>query len=462
VQDTWRPTPAVELIAGVRYEQEKLPVDDMQINEEWLRLTGLSNADAPASYGKISPRFSFKWDPSADHAWVFAGGIGLYHDEADVDVMASAVGNAGRVLRRAGVLANWTGALPGDTAGSGRTLTLLPSAYRPPQSLRGSVGLTRLLTPSIAVHVTADYRETTRLPRRVDLNQWVDPIGEDQFGRPLFGQLVQQGGLVAAMPGSNRRFAGFDDVIGVNTDGRSEYTAVSVLLERAEAEGVNLLASYTYSRTQDNWLGARSVFPEIAIAPGIVNAQGDEWADGRSDFDVPHRLVLAAEVPVTSSVKVAGLYRYESGAPFTPGFAAGVDLNGDGYSTNDPAFVSEAVSGISEIMSEWSCLRSQNGQFAERNSCRADALQTLDLRVSAQLLRGTARTLQLHVEALNVLQSEFGLIDNALYQVNPAGQLATDVNRRTTIPLIANPGFGEIRQRASLPRLIRAGLQFNW
>ena len=41
----------------------------------------------------------------------------------------------------------------------------------------------------------------------------LQPLFEDQNGRPVYGQLVQQGELIAVNPGSNRRFAGYDQVL---------------------------------------------------------------------------------------------------------------------------------------------------------------------------------------------------------------------------------------------------------
>jgi len=134
-------------------------------------------------------------------------------------------------------------------------------------------------------------------------------------------------------------------------------------------------------------------------------------------------------------------------------------VGGDGF-TNDPAFIDEDVAGTSELISAWSCLRSQIGQIAERNSCRSDALQSLDLRLSARIGSG-ARAVQINVDALNVLQSESGIIDNALYRVDADAQLATS-GGVTTIPFVSNPRFGEIRERLTLPRIIRVGVQFNW
>jgi hypothetical protein len=457
-QDTWRPLAGLEVLAGLRYDHEMLPASDVPANEEWSRLTGLSNTNIPSSYGKLSPRFSIKWDPQEKHRWIFGGGIGVYHATADADVISELIGNDGRsrILRRFGTLSDWPSPTT-DTAGSARSLTLVASGYRPPVSTRASIGLTRMLDPRSALHVAGTYRITNNLPRRVDLNAWPTQLLEDQHGRPLFAELVQQGELIGADPATSRRFSGFDHVIGVNSDGESTYRAVTIILERTHGSGIGVYASYTYSQTEDNWYGARIANGGL-IGPRLET--GSEWEDGTSDFDVPHRLAISAEIPGPAGVTLAALFRYESGMPFTPALPDGVDINGDGFA-NDPAFIDEGISGLSDIVSDWGCLRSQIDQFAERNSCRSDAIQTLDLRLSARLLRSGSRTLQINLDALNVLQSEIGIVDQALYGVDPDGQLTT-TDGRTTIPFIANPQFGEIRQRTSLPRMLRLGVQYNW
>jgi hypothetical protein len=162
-------------------------------------------------------------------------------------------------------------------------------------------------------------------------------------------------------------------------------------------------------------------------------------------------------VPAPAGIRVGALFRYESGLPFTPGVPAGVDLNGDGFTGNDPAFVGDDVA---DLLQRVDC-STQAGEFAERNSCRMEAVKSLDLRLSAQVTRGRTSALHVVVDALNVLQSETGVVDRALYRVNPA---ATIVNSdgRVGVPLIPNPQFGELQQRASLPRLLRIGVQFNW
>src|SRR6185437_7031470 len=103
------------------------------------------------------------------------------------------------------------------------------------------------------------------------------PSGTDQYGRPIYGALVQSGGLLAAQPGSNRRFAGFDLVSALNPDGFSDYYGLTVDLERSVGD-VRLIASYTYSQTTDNWISglysAGDPAGQLNPFPGGVGRRG--------------------------------------------------------------------------------------------------------------------------------------------------------------------------------------------
>ena len=57
-------------------------------------------------------------------------------------------------------------------------------------------------------------------------------------------------------------------------------------------KGLSYALSYTFSRTEDNVLGSRSLDPADQLNPFPEGLEGGDWADGRSDFDVPHRVVV--------------------------------------------------------------------------------------------------------------------------------------------------------------------------
>jgi hypothetical protein len=389
----------------------------------------------------------------------------VYTGESDPGVLAEAVGSVADLRVRRGLDVPWSwGAAPDSAAvpGTARTLTILTPQWGPPRAARAGLSLSTALPGATALHLDAEWRKTDFLPRRADLNLLPEASGADQYGRPLFGTLVQRGTLLLARPGTDRRFTDFDRVSAVDLDGWLEWMAFSVALERRPTAGLRLLAGYTFSRTRDNLLSAGGVTPGGLPVPFL--AEGTDWSEGRSSLDAPHRGVLLAELRGAGgrTPSLAAVYRVRSGDPFTAGFRAGVDANGDGSVANDPAFVDPAVSGYPAVAASWACLRSQEGRFAVRNACRGPVVHSLDLRAGVDLLRRGPHAARLTVDGLNLLGGEPGPVDAALYLVDPTRALTTDAQGRIVVPLVANPAFGEPILRRAAGRTLRIGLQLAY
>jgi hypothetical protein len=327
------------------------------------------------------------------------------------------------------------------------------------------MGLSHTFGSGTSLHANFAYHHTDYLARRTDLNLNPIPLGETQEGRPVYGTLVKQGGLISAEPQSNRRFTDFDLVSGLSSTGFSDYYEVSLLLERQIIRGLSFAASYTFSKTEDNVLGQRTMDPTDQINPFPEGLNGADWAEGKSDFDVPHRVALSGEYKVgdKAPISVGARWRYRSGLPFTPGFRQGVDPNGDGAGGNDPAYLDAAITGISSALSAAGCSGGTNS-FAARNSCREDAAHSLDLRFSVglPLLAKDGSRLALVLDAFNVVSSTVGLVDRALVLVDPNGVLSTDSQGNVTLPLVVNPNFGNIQSRRNDPRLFRVGVRMEY
>jgi len=157
------------------------------------------------------------------------------------------------------------------------------------------------------------------------------PSGDDQVGQLLlpFPQ-YQSGG-----PGTRG---------GISTDcclenlGQSTYNALQTKLERRFRNGLNLLASYTYSKTLTN---ADSAYAGLTSFGSSDTFKAQNPRDLKSEKalsyqDVPHTFVLSYlyELPIGKGKKflnkggvvdkvlggwqVGGVMRYQSGAPFIP------------------------------------------------------------------------------------------------------------------------------------------------
>jgi hypothetical protein len=455
--------PGLALQLGLRVDWEKVPSDKISQNGAWLGRTTMRNDSIDGSGIKFSPRGGFTWDVANRHRWFVRAGGGVYHGVMDAEALAEAITTPVGVETRHGIgtLGRWPATPePGNAPVRGLSFALVHPDVTAPRTSRATFGVSGMLGGGAALHLAASYRHTDYLVRRHDLNLLTVPATRDQYGRPVYGGLIQSGGVLVADPGSNRRFSGFDDVIALDQDGYSDYFGFTVRVERRVGRLLTVSTGYTYSRTEDNWLGATSD-ADARLTPFPDSLDGRDWAEGRSDFDVPHRFVLGANLDF-GSARLAAFYSFRSGHPFTPGFRDGVDANADGSWRNDPAFVDDQVAGVTDLLPAWPCLLEQVGRFARRNACRGPTVQRLDLRLVFGPFR-LGYPLEVMVDALNVLDAEYAEVDRALFLVDPAGSLSTDpVTGVVTVPLVANPGFGTVIRRLGSGRALRFGIRVNY
>jgi hypothetical protein len=465
LQDTWRAAAGLDLLVGVRVDAERVLSHTLSTEAEWERLTGMDNAALDLNGVRLSPRVGLRWNVEERDRWIVEGGVGRYHDRFDPALLGELATHDGGITVRRGVgdLGGPWPQQPGEDAApvQGPALTLIGPDFAAPRSTRASIAVARRGVTSVSMALS--FRHTDFLPRRRDLNLLASPAGWDQHGRPIYGQLQHEDGLVVTAPGTNRQFPAFDVVSSMEATGASEYRGVTLVAERRALEWLGLSASYTYSQTRDNWLSHPGRAPIDQLAPrGLDALVGGDWADGISDFDVPHRVAVAARIAphITWGPSLTAVYRRQSGMPFTPGFRAGVDVSGD-YASNDPAFVDPGLPGMPALLDAWPCLAERQAGFATRNACRGDAIQTLD--VSAGILVTTSGRLSVRVkgEALNVLARELTVPDRALLLIDPAGSIEAD-GQVVTIPYVVNPGFGEPVRSIPTARVFRIGMELNF
>ena len=463
-QDSWSPVSGLDMLIGLRLEREHWPTSGVTPNAEWIKVSGIPNQGVPSLKTQLNPRFSFVWSAGARRDWLLRGDAGTSSESVDPSVLAEVLNHDGtaEMRRGVGVFGAWPG-IPDFTAApiTGPVLSLVNSRFQAPRTSRVGFSIARAPATGTSIQVAGQYRHTDFLPRRTDLNLLTSPQFTDQFGRAIYGTLQQYGALLVATPGSNRQFGAFDQVWALDPTGFSDYWGVTISAERLREQGLSVWVSYTYSHTTDNLPGLAGSVPETQMAPPLTTGIGaTDWRDGRSDLDVPHRALVGVEWS-TGAVTLAGLLRYQSGLPFTPGFRDGVDVNGDGAAGNDPAFVSDTVSGAKSVVGQ-SCLKSQVGQFASRNSCRGPAVTGVDARLVISLSGLVRAPLSLVVDGFNLVSTNTGVIDRALYLVDPTRALTTSGAGVVTVPLVANPHFGKVLARTTPGATVQAGLRLNF
>jgi hypothetical protein len=466
-EDSYSLSTEFTFLFGLRYQVQALPKNKVLFNPSWFTASGLRADSLPHDRRGLQPRVGFVWDVQNRGNLVVQGSAGIYTTGMDLANFAEVMLNSGdiTVRRGQGQFGNWP-----DTPNSvqarqfGQRLTYFSGArsFHTPRTFKADFGISRVIQGGVTLQLAGSYHHTDYLSRRVDLNRSASASGQTQEGRPVYGTLTQQGGLVSPSLASSRRFQGFDLVSVFAPTGFSDYYEVTAAIDRQVARSLSVQASYTYSHTRDNLVGALSPDPADQLSPFPDGIGGAAWDEAKSDIDIPHRAALTLEYrgggkyPLT----VAARGRWRSGLPFTPGFRQGVDVNGDLSGGNDPVQASGVPTATGSFAT---CDGSSVGGFAARNSCRDKSVGAVDARLALRLpVRAGGAGLSLTVDAFNIVASSTGLVDHAAMLVDPTKTLTTDLNGAVTLPLIANPHFGSLLSRRGEPRLVRFGLRVEY
>jgi hypothetical protein len=233
-----------------------------------------------------------------------------------------------------------------------------PSYGRPPMSQNWSVEVQRELAPDMILDVAYVGSHSQDLRSNYDAVNTLNPK-YFSMGTSLFTPIGSQSTVPLPYAGfpTNAIVAQallpFPQYYGFNTDGalenlgQSTYNALQAQLTRRFRNGLNLMASYTWSKTLTD---ADSALPYFATlhqggAPqNVFDKQGDKAI---SNQDLPQNFVLSYiyELPFGKNKKflngsrlldrvvggwsVSGIQRYESGQPLAFGCATGVPAYND-------------------------------------------------------------------------------------------------------------------------------------
>jgi hypothetical protein len=455
-------SPGLNVSLGARFDRESLGGPGVPENDDWLIASGLSTADYEASYNQIGLRGAVAWEPVPGGNTTVLISAALRDGDVDPRIVHELYAGArgATSMRYLGAGLNWPDpSIPSMTSPAESVLAMLGPDARAPRTQLATLGLRQDIAPTTSVTLEGSYRRTDFLMRRRDLNRPVSPVATDPDGRPIWGTLSQDGAVVVTTDTGSRRFGGFGRVSALDPSGWSEYVGATVALEHSES-AASVTASYTWSETTDNWQGARSGSMEAMLpSPLSTDPEARDWSEGVSDYDATHRATTAATLTV-ASVSLGALYRFRSGLPFTPRYRAGVDANGDGSLRNDIAPIPDAAM-LGSLSDAWPCLQPADG-FAVRNSCRGSASHSLNLRLGLDLSGLLGRSASLVVDALGVIETKDGLVDDALLLVDPAGSIRTSPDGSTvTIPTMVNESFGSLVYPTSRGRMIRIGVRIG-
>ncbi|HEY2849547.1 MAG TPA: carboxypeptidase regulatory-like domain-containing protein [Gemmatimonadaceae bacterium] len=284
---------------------------------------------------------------------------------------------------------------PNVLASSKPNVTTFAPDFEAPRAWKGSLGIQRRILQRYTVNVDAVYSRGTALYGVTDMNL---NTGSPQFAlsnegnRPVYvspGAIVPTTGALNSL--DSRVQPAYGDVYSVNSNLGSETKQVTASINGFTPQGINMSLSYTYQRSRDQISSTGGSVGSL-FRSGTTDGDPNVTPWGTSDLERRHNIQATATWPIHPSVELTAVVSYTSGQPYTP--LVGGDINGDG-SSNDRAYIfnptTVADTGLANGMSRLlasaparikSCLQSQLGQIAGRNSCTSAWYPNVSLQVN--------------------------------------------------------------------------------
>ncbi len=165
---------------------------------------------------------------------------------------------------------------------------------RPQFTQQWNVFVERLLTSSMSLNVGYVGHHATKLVAPVEGNQPLPGVGDPSTWASLNSRrpLIQEQPLITT-------------IATTAAAGRSNYNALQASIRQRSWNGLEFLASYTFSKILTNNLGYYGSGGVAAEGAYWMNAYEPEWNYGRAFADARHNFVLAAnyELPFGKGMK---------------------------------------------------------------------------------------------------------------------------------------------------------------
>src|SRR2546427_195541 len=422
--DIWRAGGGVQLTYGARLEAARF-TGAPTYNPALDSLFGIRTDRIPSEL-HASPRIGFTWTlgGGGNGAGMFGeppgtivrGGVGDFRSLTPSALYSAALAAPGLSNAEAQLVCvgsavptpDWTqyaqdpATIPSQCLDTATTVTITPHpnatvfdpGYAAPHAWRASLGVQRRVHGTYTVSVDASYARGRSQYGFRDLNLVGTPrfTLPDEANRPVYvpaDSIVSATGALSLQ--QSRVNPRYGQVIAIGSDLQSDSRQLTLGLGGFTARGATFQLSYTLTHARD-----QSSFSCCAASQGFAapTTAGDpnarEWAT--SSFERRHSFLGTLTYPITAALEVTAIGRLTSGVPFTP--LVGSDVNGDG-ARHDPALVFDpattvdtaVANGMRALLATASpgvrtCLQSQVGRGAARNSCTGPWQPSPDLQVN--------------------------------------------------------------------------------
>jgi hypothetical protein len=462
VQDDWNATRDVTVNAGLRVEAATVPVDPRDVRMPDLLAAAPTAGPLYQNPGAtVSPRIGAAWNVGGGDRTTVRGGYGLYYTLTNQQDLIVTVTNPPATPRV--VIANPTFPVPPFERAGGISVRPIQDDIAYPRVQVWNVNVQRALGDGWVASVGVASARGRHLWRNADVNVPAPTILAD--GTPFYP---------AGLARPNRAFSAIELK---SSDGDSWYKALILETHRQWRRGLQVQASYTWSKAEDTTQNATffsdSTTSSVSAMPEVI----PDYNKGLADFHAEHTFVASGiwQIPtrlargsvlgaLLNDWQVAAIVRMRSGNPLTafiqtnrsrslwaPSLGPGTGPDRPSYAldrgpenavTGDPnrwfdpnAFVLPPIGTLGN---------------AGRNDLIGPDLRTTDVSFAKSIpwarLGGTGQV-QLRLEVFNLFNRvNFG----------PPSLVAFSGTGTKTAPL---PSFGQIRTTTTSARQMQIGVR---
>lgn len=503
-QDTWRPTGALTLVGGLRYDLYKSD-DDPISNPIFQQRYGFDNAaQVYDGLEALQPRFGFSYELPA-HSWGFTslhGGAGIFSGGDPGVIFSGSFTNTGITTDNV-FITDDSGLLgPGSVngfdipqfaidqliAGDGQVAAVDPD-FDLPTVFRANIGFSHEFYNDLRVSVDYIYSDAINPLAFQALN--IAQVGTAPDGRPIYREVDFLDPDCAGDPGNaatcDSRFT--DDILLTNGNGGRIHN-VSFTLEKGWYDiansGVDFETTIGYS-----FVDATEVHPVTSSVPtsNFGNFSADDFNNpsiANANDGINHNAIFRGTLRKAffgdyyTTLNLFASIR--SGRPFSYTFDTGSSSNnlfGDSLSfedrsllyvplENDPSVVfgpNFDLAAFNAFLAE-SGLDQFRGQIAPRNAFNSSTFTDLDIRISQELpgfFSGDKITLFFDIENfLNLIDSDANELRQIGFEFNnPVVDASINENGQFSFDNFDGPNSEGLISAASLWQ-IQLGIRYDF
>ncbi|HEY8166566.1 MAG TPA: carboxypeptidase regulatory-like domain-containing protein [Gemmatimonadaceae bacterium] len=437
-QDHWNVASHFELTAGMRVDVPYLDRRPAR-NAELGSTLGIDNTLTPSGNILVSPRVSWTFPFSAKRSAVLRGGAGIFAGRPPYKWFDQVYGHTGLEA----LAVSCTGSSvplftldpdrqPTSCSGSAPFVpyvNVFDPHFRFPRNLKVGIGADVQLKAGLTINL--DFLESLALDQLAlrDLNL-ESPIGTSagEARRTLYGTIDVASGI--ATP--SRRNGSFGSVIQLRNDHGDRASVLSLQLIKQVATTGELRVSYAHTVSRDRFSATEDAADaNIGAVPVAGSLERRRLTD--ASWSVPQKIAIDAVFRFPLGFGAAVNYIGTSGLPFT--YVIRGDANADGFGDqfsgrnffNDAVYVPKSSNDITlqntaqyeqleRFINAEDCLSQSRGRILNRNSCRNEWANLLDVRVSKRFTASQLGSVEIISDVFNL----FSLVGSKLGQLREA------------------------------------------